>query len=241
MPENLAKLLRMRSEAARLTIYVGFAAGVGKTYKMLADSHELKNAGVDVVCGYIETHGRKRTEDMIGDLEVIPRKKVEYKGVTLEELDAETVIARSPQVALIDELAYTNVPGSKNRKRFQDVEEVLDARINIFSTLNIQHLESINEFVEKATKVKTRETVPDRIVRGAELVNVDLLVDALRQRLREGQVYPPERIERARGPLPAQPLGGVLARQRHKPPRPRAGRRRRPGRRFLGRSLPNLC
>ncbi len=186
-----------RAQQAKLTVYVGFAAGVGKTYKMLADAHELKNAGVDVACGYIETHGRKRTGDMIGDLEVVPRKEIEYKGSTFEELDAEAVIARSPQVALIDELAHTNVPGSENRKRYQDVEEIREAGINVFSTLNIQHLESINEFVEKATRVKTRETVPDRIVRGAELVNVDLPVDALRQRLREGQVYPPERIERA--------------------------------------------
>lgn len=186
-----------RVQQAKLTVYVGFAAGVGKTYKMLADAHELENAGVDVVCGYIETHGRKRTQDMIGDLEVVPRKEIEYKGSTFEELDAEAVISRKPQVVLIDELAHTNVPGSENRKRYQDVEEVLEAGINVVSTLNIQHLESINEFVEKATKVKTRETVPDRIVRGAELVNVDLPVDALRQRLREGQVYPPERIERA--------------------------------------------
>ncbi|MGH3146232.1 MAG: universal stress protein [Rubrobacter sp.] len=186
-----------RSEAAKLTIYVGFAAGVGKTYKMLTDAQELKNAGVDVVCGYIETHGRKRTEAQIGDLEVFPRKKVEYKGVTLEELDTEAVIARAPQVALIDELAHTNVPGSKNRKRYRDVEEILAAGISVVSTLNIQHLESINEFVERTTKVKIRETVPDRVVREAELINVDLPVDGLRQRLMEGQIYPQERVERA--------------------------------------------
>ena len=182
---------------ARLTVYVGFAAGVGKTYKMLADAGELEAAGMDVVAGYIETHGRKRTAAMIGDLEVVPRKKIEYKGSTFEELDVEAVTSRAPQVTLIDELAHTNVPGSKNRKRYQDVEEILEAGINVFSTLNIQHLESINEFVEKATKVKTRETVPDRVVAVAELVNVDLPVDALRQRLREGQVYPPGRVERA--------------------------------------------
>jgi two-component system sensor histidine kinase KdpD len=186
-----------RAESARLTIYVGFAAGVGKTYKMLDDAHDLEDAGIDVVCGYIESHGRARTEAMIGVLEVIPRKKIEYKCVELEELDAEAVIERGPQVTLVDELAHTNVPGSKNRKRYQDVEEILAAGINVISTLNIQHLESINEFVEKATRVKVRETVPDRLVREAELINVDLPVDALRERLRSGLIYPPERIERA--------------------------------------------
>ncbi len=186
-----------RAEEAKLTVYVGFAAGVGKTYKMLADAHELKNAGVDVVAGYIETHGRERTQAMIGDLEVVPREQIEYKGVTLEELDAEAVISRSPQVALIDELAHTNVPGSRNRKRYQDVEEITSAGINVFSTLNIQHLESINEFVERMTGVKIRETVPDRIVREAELINMDLPVDSLRQRLLDGQIYPQERVQRA--------------------------------------------
>lgn len=186
-----------RSEAAKLTIYVGFAAGVGKTHKMLADAQELKTAGVDVVCGYIETHGRKRTEAQIGDLEVVSRKRIEYKGVTLEELDTEAIVARAPQVALVDELAHTNVPGSKNRKRYRDVEEILAAGINVVSTLNVQHLESINEFVERTTKVKIRETVPDRVVREAELINVDLPVDGLRQRLMEGQIYPQERVGRA--------------------------------------------
>ena len=186
-----------RAEKARLTIYVGFAAGVGKTYRMLADAHDLKSAGVDVVCGYIESHGREQTEAMIGDLEVVPRKKIEYRGVMLEELDVEAVIERGPQIALIDELAHTNVAGSRNRKRYQDVEEILAAGINVISTLNIQHLESINEFVEKATGVRVRETVPDRLVREAELINVDLPVDALRERLRSGLVYSLERIERA--------------------------------------------
>lgn len=186
-----------RSGAARLTIYVGFAAGVGKTYRMLADAQDLKGVGVDVVCGYIETHGRARTEAMIGDLEVVPRKKVEYRGVTLEEMDPEAVIARAPQIALVDELAHTNVPGSTNRKRYRDVEEILGAGVNVISTLNIQHLESINEFVERMTKVKIRETVPDRVVREAEIINVDLPVDSLRQRLREGRIYPQERVERA--------------------------------------------
>jgi two-component system sensor histidine kinase KdpD len=186
-----------RSDAARLTVYVGFAAGVGKTYRMLADARDLKAAGVDVVCGYIETHGRKRTEDQIGDLEVIPRRKVSYKGVTIEELDAEAVISRAPQVALIDELAHTNVAGSKNRKRYEDVGEILSSGINVLSTLNVQHLESINEFVERMTGVRIRETVPDRIVGPAEVVNVDLPVDSLRQRLLEGKVYPTERAKKA--------------------------------------------
>lgn len=195
-PEEYLEEIR-RADQAKLTIYVGFAAGVGKTYKMLADAHELKNAGVDVVAGYIEPHGRERTRQMIGDLEVILRKKIDYKGVTLEELDVEAVIERTPQIALIDELAHTNVPGSRNRKRYEDVEEILSSGINVFSTLNIQHLESINEFVERMTHVKIRETVPDPIVREAELINVDLPVDSLRQRLLEGQVYPQERVGRA--------------------------------------------
>lgn len=195
-PEEYLAEIR-KAEAAKLTVYIGFAAGVGKTYKMLADAHDLKAAGIDVVCGYIETHGRQRTAAMIGDLEVVPRRELEYKGVVLEELDAEALVSRAPQVALVDELAHTNVPGSKNRKRYGDVEEILAAGINVFSTLNIQHVESINEFVERTTKIRIRETVPDRIVREAELVNIDLPVDALRERLRAGQVYPPERIERA--------------------------------------------
>lgn len=195
-PEEYLEQIR-KAERAKLTIYVGFAAGVGKTYKMLADAHDLKDAGVDVVCGYIETHGRGRTEAMIGDLEVVPRKKIEYRSVTLEEMDTEALIARAPQVALVDELAHTNVPGSKSRKRYADVEEIRAAGINVFSTLNIQHLESVNEFVERATRVRVRETVPDRVVREAELVNVDLPVDALRQRIHDGQVYPAERIQRA--------------------------------------------
>lgn len=193
--ECLARL--EKEDEARLTIYVGFAAGVGKTYRMLADAHDLKRAGVDVVCGYIETHGRRETEEMIGDLEVIPRKKIEYRGILLEEMDTEAVMFRHPQVALVDELAHTNVPGSKNAKRYQDVEEILAAGIDVFSTMNIQHLESVNEFVERATGVKVRETVPDRIVRRAELINVDVTVDTLRERLLEGRVYPPERVRQA--------------------------------------------
>lgn len=188
-----------KAEAAKLTVYVGFAAGVGKTYKMLADARDLKEAGVDIVCGYIETHGRARTEAMISGLEVVPRRRVEYKGITLEEMDTEAVIARAPQIALVDELAHSNVPGSKNRKRYADVEELLAAGINVLSTLNIQHLESINEFVERMTKVKIRETVPDRVLREAEVINVDLPVEGLRKRLLEGKIYPQERVQRALG------------------------------------------
>ena len=176
---------------------MGFAAGVGKTYRMLADAHDLRGAGVDVVCGYVETHGRAGTEAMIRDLEVVPRKRVEYRGVTLEEMDLEAVISRAPQMALVDELAHTNVPGSENRKRYEDIEEILAAGISVLSTLNVQHLESINEFVERMTKAKIRETVPDRVLLGAEIVNVDLPVEVLRKRLAEGEIYPQERVERA--------------------------------------------
>lgn len=193
--EYLAKI--RRDGAARLTVYVGFAAGVGKTYRMLADARDLADAGVDVVCGYVETHGRVGTEAMIGDLEVVPRRRIEYRGVTLEEINAEAVIARAPRIALVDELAHTNVPGSKNRKRYADVEEILAAGIGVLSTLNIQHLESLNEFVERMTEVRIRETVPDRVLRRAEVVNVDLPVEGLRQRLLEGKVYPQERVGRA--------------------------------------------
>ncbi len=197
-PEEYLDEIR-RSESAGLTVYVGFAAGVGKTYRMLADARDLKAAGVDVVCGYIETHGRESTAAMIGDLEIIPRRSVDYGGATLEELDVGAVISRAPEVVLVDELAHTNVPGSKNRKRYESVEEILAAGINVLSTLNIQHLESINEFVERMTKVKIRETVPDRVLRRAEVVNVDLPVEGLRRRLLEGKIYPQERVQRALG------------------------------------------
>jgi two-component system sensor histidine kinase KdpD len=182
----------------KLRIYLGMAAGVGKTFAMLGEGRRRKARGADVVIGYVETHKRPLTEEQIDDLEVIPRKKVTYRGVTLEEMDVEALLARHPAVALIDELAHTNVPGSRNAKRYQDVEEILTAGITVISTLNIQHLEGLNDIVETITGVRQRETLPDRVLGEADEIElVDIAPEALRSRLRHGNVYPPERAERA--------------------------------------------
>ncbi len=182
----------------RLRVYLGSVAGSGKTYTMLNEGHRREGRGTDVVIGYVETHGRPQTQAQIGDLEIIPRKKVTYRGVTLEEMDTEAVIARHPKVALVDELAHTNVPGSKHVKRYQDVEEILDAGIDVVTTLNIQHLESLNDLVASITGVRVRETLPDWILDQAEEVElIDISPYALRQRMRHGNIYPPERIDAA--------------------------------------------
>jgi two-component system sensor histidine kinase KdpD len=182
----------------RLRVYLASAAGAGKTYTMLNEGHRRESRGTDVVVGYVETHGRSQTQAQLGDLEIIPRKKVTYRGVTLEEMDTEAVIARHPKVALIDELAHTNVPGSKHVKRYQDVEEILDAGINVITTLNIQHLESLNDLVASITGVRVRETLPDWILDQADEVElIDISPYALRQRMRHGNIYPPERIDAA--------------------------------------------
>src|SRR5262245_6119632 len=182
----------------RLRVYLGMAAGVGKTYTMLNEGRRRKARGTDVVVGYVETHHRPLTEQQIGDLEIVPRKQITYRGVTLEEMDVDAVLARHPQVALIDELAHTNVPGSRNAKRYQDVAELLAAGITVITTLNIQHLEGLNDIVEAITGVRQRETLPDRVLDEADEVElVDISPDALRARLRHGNVYPPERAQRA--------------------------------------------
>jgi two-component system sensor histidine kinase KdpD len=182
----------------RLRVYLASAAGAGKTYAMLNEGHRREGRGTDVVIGYVETHKRPQTEAQIGDLEVIPRKKVSYRGVTLEEMDTEAIIARHPRVALIDELAHTNVPGSKHTKRYQDVLEILDAGIDVVTTLNIQHLESLNDLVANITGVRVRETLPDWILDQAEEVElIDISPYALRQRMKHGNIYPPERIDTA--------------------------------------------
>ena len=182
----------------RLRVYLASAAGAGKTYTMLNEGHRREGRGTDVVVGYVETHGRPQTQAQIGDLEIVPRKQVTYRGVTLEEMDTEAVIARHPQVALIDELAHTNVPGSKHAKRYQDVEEILDAGIDVVTTLNIQHLESLNDLVAGITGVRVRETLPDWILDQADEVElIDISPYALRQRMRHGNIYPPERVETA--------------------------------------------
>lgn len=201
MPEeqadNFLRLIR-RAGRGRLKIYLGYGAGVGKTYQMLLEGHRLKDEGIDVVVGLVETHGRAETAKLIEGLEVVPRRRQEYRGVFLEEMNLDAVLARKPQVALIDELAHTNVPGSRNPKRYQDVQDILAAGIHVITTLNIQHLESLYDIVEKSTHVKIRERIPDTVLTEADqLVNVDLTTEDLRKRLLEGKVYPPERIETA--------------------------------------------
>lgn len=182
----------------KLKIYLGPIAGVGKTYRMLRDAHELKEKGVDVVIGYVETHGRAETEAQIGDLEVLPRKQVVYRGKIFTELDLEGVLKRRPQVVLIDELAHTNVPGVKNAKRYQDVLEILAAGIDVYTTLNIQHLESLNDVVEEITGVKVRETLPDWVLALAdEIILVDLSSSLLLKRLEQGKIYPLSKVEQA--------------------------------------------
>jgi two-component system, OmpR family, sensor histidine kinase KdpD len=181
-----------------LRVYLGAAAGVGKTYAMLNEGHRRREYGEDVVVGFVEPHKRAKTAAQVGDLEIIPRKQMAYRGATLEEMDVDAILERRPEVALVDELAHTNVPGSRNEKRWQDVEELLEAGISVISTLNIQHLESLNDVVEEITGVKQRETIPDEVVRRAdELQLVDLTPVALRNRLARGDVYPPERIDTA--------------------------------------------
>jgi two-component system sensor histidine kinase KdpD len=182
----------------RLRLYLGMAPGVGKTYAMLMEGQRRKDRGTDVVVGFVETYGRPLTDQAIGDLEVIPRAKIEYKGVTLEEMDTDAVIRRKPQVALVDELAHTNAPGSKHEKRWQDVHELMDHGITVISTVNIQHLESLADIVETITGAPVRERVPDWVVdQAGELELVDMSPHALRQRIRHGNVYPQERAEQA--------------------------------------------
>lgn len=196
-PEQFLNLIRQQ-QRGRLKIYLGFAAGVGKTYEMLQEGQRLKRRGVDVAIGIVETHGRVDTIAQLQDLEQIPRRKIEYHGVVLEELDLDTILARAPKVVLVDELAHTNAPGSRNAKRYQDVEELLNAGINVISTLNIQHLESLYDMVERSTGVKVKERVPDYILALADqLINVDLSAEDLRERLLAGKIYPAERIDRA--------------------------------------------
>ncbi len=184
----------------QLRIYLGAAPGVGKTYAMLQEAHRRKGRGTDVVVGFVETHGRQRTEDMIRGLEVVRRKTMTYRDATFTEMDVDAVLARRPQVALVDELAHTNVPGSRNAKRWQDIAELLDAGITVLSTVNIQHLESLNDVVEQITGVPQRETVPDEVVRRADQVElVDMAPEALRRRMVHGNVYAAARVDAALG------------------------------------------
>ncbi|HUJ56996.1 MAG TPA: sensor histidine kinase KdpD [Kofleriaceae bacterium] len=184
-----------RARRGGLKLYIGFAAGVGKTYRMLEEAHALKRRGVDVVLGLIETHGRAETEALIEGLEVIPRRSVEYRGVTIEEMDTDAILARKPEVCIVDEIPHTNVPGSKNKKRYQDVLDLLAGGINVIGALNVQHLESLKDVVEKASGAAIRETVPDSFLKEAlQIVNLDLAVEDLLERLSAGKIYAPEKI-----------------------------------------------
>jgi two-component system sensor histidine kinase KdpD len=198
-PSAESLLARQEQAArARLRIYIGAAPGVGKTFQMLEEAHLIKQQGADIVIGFIEPHGRADTESLIGGLERIPLKHIEYRGVTLEEMDVEAVIEREPEIVLVDELAHTNVPGSKNHKRYEDVLEILDAGISVITAVNVQHIESLNDAIARITGVRVRETVPDYFLRRAdEVVNVDVSVDTLRTRLRQGKIYAIEKIEQA--------------------------------------------
>ena len=194
---SFLRLIR-RSQRGKLKIYLGYGPGVGKTWLMLAEGHRLKQEGVDVVVGLVETHGRAETARQAEDLEVIPRRQIQYHGIMIEEMDLDAVLARHPEVALVDELAHTNAPGGKNQKRYRDVQYLIDAGINVISTLNVQHLESLYDTVETLLGVKVHERLPDSVLLDAdEIVNVDLAPQDLQQRLTEGKIYPKERISTA--------------------------------------------
>jgi two-component system sensor histidine kinase KdpD len=197
--EDLLHEIKYAKESP-LRIYLGAAPGVGKTYRMLQDGNALRAKGIDVVIGYVEPHDRRETLDQIKDLEVIPPKKIEYKGVTFQEMDTDAVIARHPQIVLVDELAHTSAPGAKHAKRYEDIEDLLAAGIAVFSTCNIQHLESVHDMVERMTGVEVKERVPDTFFSLArEMVIVDVTPDELQERMRQGKIYPQERIERSLG------------------------------------------
>ena len=188
----------MTTVRGKLRIYLGAAAGVGKTYTMLEEGYRRRGRGTDVVIGFVETHGRPNTAAQIRDLSVVPRRVIGYRGGMLAEMDVDVVLARRPAVALVDELAHTNVPGSRHAKRWQDVEDLREAGIDVISTLNIQHLASLNDVVEQITGIRQQETVPDAVVRAADQIElVDMTPEALRQRMAHGNIYPPAAIDTA--------------------------------------------
>jgi two-component system sensor histidine kinase KdpD len=183
---------------ARLRVYIGAAPGVGKTYRMIRDAHQFRAQGLDVVVALVETYGRKDTEAQLTDLEIVPKRHIDYRGVVLDEMDLDAVLARKPQVAVVDELAHTNVPGSRHEKRYQDVLELVDRGINVMTAVNIQHLETLNDAVSRVTGVRVRETVPDTFLdRADEVINVDVTIEELRERLKQGKIYRPEKVEQA--------------------------------------------
>ena len=185
-------------ERGKLKLYLGSAAGVGKTYRMLQEAHDLRKRQLDVVIGFVETHGRVETVALVADLEHVPRQRVEYRGVSVEEMDVDAIVQRQPQVAIVDELAHTNVPGSRHAKRWEDVRFLLDEGINVISAMNVQHLESLNDVLQRELAIIVRETVPDWLVAQADqVVNVDLSAEDLRQRLHDGKIYQLEKVPTA--------------------------------------------
>lgn len=187
-----------KSRRGKFKLYIGMIAGVGKSYRMLQEAHELLENGVDVKVGFIETHGRTGTEAILQGIPVIPRKKIFYKGKELEEMDLDAILQMRPELVIVDELAHTNVEGSRNEKRWQDVMELLDAGINVISAVNIQHIESLNEEVQEISGIEVRERIPDRVLEEAdEVVNIDLTAEELIERLKAGKIYRPEKIELA--------------------------------------------
>ncbi len=191
-------MIRHLGSRGRHKVFIGMAPGVGKTYRMLQEGRQLHREGMDVVIGLLETHGRRETAEQAGDLEQVPRRRLQHQGVWLEEMDVAAVLARRPQLVLVDELAHTNAPGSDRPKRWQDVEVLLGAGIDVYSTVNIQHLESLNDLVAQLTGVVVRERIPDRILeRADEVVMVDVTPETLEERLREGKIYAPEKVAQA--------------------------------------------
>src|ERR1700756_2393641 len=196
-PDDFLAIIR-RQQLGKLKIYLGPCPGVGKTFQMLVEGNRLRRQGVDVVIGYVEPHDRPETTAQIGDLEIVPPKIAKYHGITLKEMDLDAVLARKPTVALVDKLAHTNAPQSRNRKRYEDVQDLLRAGINVITTVNIQHFESLYNIVEETTGVKVKERVPDEIITQADqIVNIDLPAEDLLERLQAGKIYPKERVEAA--------------------------------------------
>lgn len=198
--QNVQRFLNLVKKArkGKLKVYIGMSAGVGKTYRMLQEAHALARSGIDVKIGYVETHNRAETQALVSGLPVVPRRKLFYKGKELEEMDVQAIISLRPEVVIADELAHTNIEGSKNEKRWQDVVEILEAGISVISAVNIQHIESLNEEVKRITGVEVRERIPDRILQMAdEVVNIDLTADDLIARLKEGKIYTPDKVQTA--------------------------------------------
>src|SRR5258707_4607822 len=202
LPKKREDWLEIASPSQRsrgiLKLFLGYAPGVGKTFSMLSEALRRRSRGEDVVIGVVESHGRKGIEELLTQIESVPRKKIEYKGTIFEEMDVDAILARRPQVVLVDELAHTNIPGSKHRKRYEDVQELLAARIDVVSTLNIQHIESIAPIVRSITGIAVRETVPDWVpLTASETVMVDLTPEALQNRMKRGDIYSTDKVERS--------------------------------------------